>query len=121
MTKVLIVASFALVLPAIEPALACSVPYIRTLNNQTVDGHMAARSGRPCSIRLRNSSGPTTDASIVQRPANGTVSIGGGNRIIYRSRPGFVGGDAFAYARHGRDRYNSVVTRTVRVAVTVTP
>jgi hypothetical protein len=121
MTKVLMGASFALVILAVESAFACSVPYIRTLSNQAVDGHMTARSGRPCSIRLRNSAGPTADASIVQRPANGTVSIGGGNRIIYRSRPGFVGSDAFAYARHGHDRYNSPATRTVRVSVRVMP
>lgn len=121
MTKALMVASFAFVMSAIEPALACSVPRIRTLHNQTVDGHMTARSGRPCSIRMRTSSGPTSGASIAQRPANGSVTIGGGNRIIYRSRPGFVGGDAFAYARHGHDRYNSATIRTVRVTVTVTP
>jgi hypothetical protein len=121
MTKVSMVASFALVFFGVESARACSVPYIRTLNNQTVDGHMTARSGRPCSIRMRTSAGPTSGASIVQHPANGTLSIGGGNRIIYRSRPGFVGSDAFAYARHGLDRYNSPVTRTVRVAVRVIP
>lgn len=53
--------------------------------------------------------------------ASFALVIGSGNRIVYRSRPGFVGSDAFAYVRHGLDRYNSPVTRTVRVAVTVTP
>ena len=121
MTKVFMVASFALVIFGVEAALACSVPYIRTFNNQTVDGHMTARSGRPCSIRMTNSAGPTSGASIVQRPSGGTVAIGSGNRIIYPSRPGFVGSDSFTYARHGLDRYNSPVTRTIRVAVRGTP
>jgi hypothetical protein len=121
MTRTLAVASLMLMAFSLESALACSVPFIRTVDNQTVDGQMTAKSGRPCSIRLRFTRGPMWTASIVQRPSNGTVSVGGSNRIIYRSRPGFVGNDAFIYARQGQDRYNSPVTRTVRVAVTVAP
>ena len=121
MRKVFALTFFLLIAFGVEAAFACSVPYIRTLNNQTVDGHMTVKSGRTCGIRLRRSSGPTFSASIVQRPSSGTVSIGASNRIVYKSRPGFVGNDAFTYARHGRDKYNSPVTRTVRVAVRVVP
>jgi len=106
---------------AVESARACVVPFIRTLNNQTVDGSMTVGSGKPCSIVLQRSGGPTDRVEIVQRPSSGTVTIGGGTRVIYRSRPGFVGRDSFVYARHGRDTGNNPVTRTVRIAVTVTP
>ena len=34
-------------------ALACSVPFIRTFDNQTVDGAMTARTAKPCTIHLR--------------------------------------------------------------------
>ena len=60
-------------------------------------------------------------AEIVQRPSNGTVRVGGGDSITYTSKPGFVGSDAFAYARRGLSRGNQPVTRTIHVAVTVTP
>jgi len=114
-------ACLLLMLPTVGAMARCSVPYIRTLNNQTVDGRMTVSSGDSCSIRLRRSGGPTYSASIVQRPSNGTATVDARNRIIYRSRVGFVGHDAFTYARHGESMRGGVVARTVRVAVTVTP
>jgi hypothetical protein len=54
-----------------------------------------------------------------QRAKNGTVSIGAGNDIIYRSRAGFVGQDQFTYERSGLDAGNNRVTVGVRVNVTV--
>jgi hypothetical protein len=65
--------------------------------------------------------GPTYGAHIVQRAANGTVAIDGSNRIVYRSRAGYVGSDSFTYARTGENMVGSGVTRTIRVRVTVTP
>jgi hypothetical protein len=121
MAKILAIGSFLLLIFGVDSAGACSVPLIRAFNNQTVDGQMTARSGRPCSIRMRHSAGPTSGATIVQRPSSGTVTIGSADRITYRSRPGFVGSDSFTYARHGLDRHNNRVTRTIRVAVRVTP
>ena len=120
MARVLGLACLLLMIFTTEAAARCSVPHIRTLNNQTVDGRMIVSSGESCSIRLRRSGGPTYSASIVQRPFNGTATVDGQNRIIYRSRAGFVGRDAFTYARHGESMRGSAVTRTVRVAVTVT-
>jgi hypothetical protein len=97
------------------------VPRIRTLENQTVDGAMAAPSGKPCRIKFLSSSGPMQGVEIVQRPSNGTVRVGGADSVTYTSRPGFVGSDSFAYARRGLSRGNQPVTRTVRVAATVSP
>ena len=105
---------------AAEASARCSVPYIRTFNNQTVDGRMMVSSGDRCSIRLRTSSGPTYSAEIVQRPSNGTVVIEAPHRIIYRSRAGYVGNDTFTYARRGRDINNTPIVRTVRISVRVT-
>ena len=111
----------AVVVLAAFEASACRVPFIRTFDNQTVNGAMAARSAKPCSIVLNSSTGPMYGAQIVGRPTNGTASVGAGNRIIYLSRPGFAGRDAFTYARTGLDRHNAKVTRTVRVSVIVRP
>jgi hypothetical protein len=104
-----------------EASARCSVPRIHTFNNQSVDGHMTVSSGARCSIKLKHSSGPTYGAHIVQRAANGTVSVDGSNRIVYRSRAGYVGSDSFSYARTGESKGGDAVTRTVRIDVTVTP
>jgi hypothetical protein len=121
MTKAIALAVLMLFGVGLESALACSVPRIRTLDNQTVSGHMAAVSGKPCRIRFTSSSSAMSGADIVQRPSNGTVRVGGRDGIIYTSRAGLVGGDSFTYARRGVSRGNQPVTRTVNVAVTVRP
>jgi Big-like domain-containing protein len=99
----------------------CDVPHIRTLPDQTVDGFMSLRAGERCSIKMTSSLGPTESAEIVQRPANGTVAVDGRNRIVYRPRSGFTGSDTFTYARKGLTPRGVPATRTVRIAVTVTP
>ena len=104
-----------------EASARCSVPYIRTVENQTVPGRMTADSGKPCPIRFKHSSGPTYNVEIVQRPANGTLQIGGMQRLVYTSRPGFVGQDAFVFARRGLTKVGIPTVRTVQVAVTVGP
>ena len=104
-----------------EAARDCSVPRIRTLTNQTVDGNMTVKTGKRCSIVMLTSRGPTSGAKIVERPSHGSVSIGGQNRITYVSRAGFTGQDGFSYSRTGLDHLNNASERTVRVRVTVTP
>ena len=102
------------------PALAasCVVPYIRTLDNQTVNGTMYAVSGKQCSIGLTRSSGPIHSVKLVSRPSNGSVSIDGG-RVVYVSSAGYVGVDHFTYARQGLNALNRPITRTVVVNVKV--
>jgi hypothetical protein len=120
MTKSLGLVCIIILALGAEASARCSVPYIREFNNQTVDGRMTVSSGDRCSIRLRNSTGPTFSAEIVQRPSNGTVIVEAPHRFIYRSRPGYVGNDTFTYARQGLDTRNNKAVRTVRVQVTVT-
>jgi hypothetical protein len=103
-----------------EASARCSVPRIHTLNNQSVDGHMTVTSGARCSIKLKRSSGPIYGAHIVQGAANGTVTVDGSNRVVYRSRAGYVGSDSFTYARTGESRVGNAVTRTARINVSVT-
>jgi hypothetical protein len=81
---------------------------------------MTVSSGTPCSIKLKHSRGPTYGAHIVQRASNGTVSVDGSNRIVYRSHAGYVGRDSFTYARTGESMVGNAVTRTVRIRVNVT-
>jgi len=121
MTKMLVLTCLALMACSAEASARCSVPRIHTFNNQSVDGHMTVSSGARCSIKLKRSRGPTYGAHIVQRASNGTVAVDGSNRIVYRSRAGYVGNDSFTYARTGESRGGDAVTRTVRVHVTVTP
>src|SRR5687768_14748811 len=99
-------------------ALACRVPTIRTLDNQTVTGHMFANSGRPCSIIITYTGGPIFTASLVSNAKSGTVAVSG-QRIVYTSRAGFVGDDEFTYARRGLNTRNEPIVRTVTVAVKV--
>ena len=76
MTKPLGLACVLLLALSAEAAARCSVPRITTFENQTVDGHMQADSGRPCRIRFLSSSGPMSGVDIVQRPSHGTVQVG---------------------------------------------
>ena len=103
-----------------EANARCSVPYIKTVENQTVQGRMTADSGKPCPIRFKHSSGPTFNVEIVQRPASGTLRVVEMQRIIYTSRPGFVGQDAFVFARRGLTKVGVSTVRTIEVSVTVT-
>jgi len=96
----------------------CRVPFIRTLANQTVQGTMFVVSGKPCSIILTRSKGPTFSTKVVSSPSNGSVKVSG-NRIVYVSRAGFVGDDHLSYAREGQDMLNHPITRTVDLTVRV--
>lgn len=102
-------------------ASACSVPIIRTFDNQVSRGTMTVRSGRPCAIHLRSSSGPMFSVNVVQRPGHGSVRAGGLASVVYQSRAGFVGRDTFTYARQGQTLSGAPSTRTVIVAVYVRP
>jgi hypothetical protein len=99
-------------------ASACRVPFIRTLDNQTVTGHMFAISGRRCSIIVTFTRGPIFTTSLVSNAKNGTITVSSG-QIIYTSRPGFVGEDEFSYARSGLNQQNQPIVRTINVAVRV--
>jgi hypothetical protein len=121
MIRMLGLVCLAMVACCAEASARCSVPRISTFNNQTVDGNMTVSSGAPCRIVLKRSSGPTYGAHIVQRASNGTVTVDGSNRIVYRSRAGYVGSDSFTYARTGETRVGNAATRTVRIRVNVVP
>jgi hypothetical protein len=119
--KVIAFTCLVLMACSAQASARCSVPRIHSFNNQTVDGHMTVSSGASCSIKLKRSGGPTYGAHIVERASNGAVTVDGSNRIVYRSRAGYVGSDSFTFARTGESRVGNAVTRTVRVSVTVTP
>ena len=121
MTKVLALTCLALTAWCAEASARCSVPRIHTFYDQVVDGNMTVNSGARCAIKVKHSRGPTYGAHIVQRASNGTVTVDGRDRIVYRSRAGYVGSDSFSYARTGESRGGDAVTRTVRISVTVTP
>ncbi|MGY3449484.1 Ig-like domain-containing protein [Bradyrhizobium sp. USDA 4353] len=107
-----------LALSAGASAENCRVPTIRTLENQTVQGHMFARTGRSCSIIVLGSRGPMSGVRVVASPSHGTVAVEG-QKIVYRSTPGYVGEDHFAYERRGADAVNKPVTKGVEVTVHV--
>jgi hypothetical protein len=104
-----------------DAANACSVPFIRTLENQTVTGHMTTRSGRTCRIHFHSSTGPMRSIEVVQRPSHGTLDLGGHQSIAYKPGANFIGSDSFTYARRGLDKRGNPAVRTIQVNVTVTP
>jgi hypothetical protein len=108
---------FALSVPA-SASRNCHVPFIPTLNNQTVHGTMFAVSGKRCSIDFFRSLGPIHSTRLVANATNGTVSVNG-HRVTYLSRPGYIGNDRFVYARQGQSTSNRPVTRTIDVTVKV--
>ena len=120
MMRTLALGSLLLLASSAGAVARCSVPLIRMFEGQTVDGHMLVSSGASCTITHRYSAGPMFGAEIVQRPSNGTIKIEGTNRIIYRSKTGFVGEDTFTFATRGQTARGKSVVRTARVAVTVT-
>jgi hypothetical protein len=108
-----------MILSSAPAALACRVPLIRTLDNQTVTGTMFATSGRPCDIIVHHTHGPILTTALVSKARNGTVAVVAGGRVIYTSRPGFVGDDEFTYARRGLNNHNEPIVRSVNVTVKV--
>lgn len=97
---------------------------VRTFPGQTVDLPMTVKSGKRCTLNFTSGGSRETmtaeGAHVVQRPSNGTVSIGGGTNLTYQARSGFVGSDTFIYERRGRDARGNQADRRVRVLVTVT-
>lgn len=81
---------------------------------------MTARSGKPCTIRFRNSNGPIYGVSVVQQARNGTARSTGYANVTYRSRSGFIGSDTFTFASKGQTPGGAPSTRTIVVAVDVT-
>jgi len=120
MLRIFGIAGFLFFAAGAGQALACWVPWIRTIPGMTMDNSMTVKSGKSCSINFR-SAGPTDRHTIAQRPKNGSLQVGDVGRITYRSRAGYVGNDSFVYVRSGRDMSNNRGDRTVRIAVTVTP
>ena len=120
MTKMLGLACLMLLALSTEAAARCKMPWVRTLNGQTSNGYLTADSGKPCTIRF-TSGGPTFSTVISQQPSHGTVRVGEIGHVIYTSRAGYVGSDAFTYVRSGRGTRGGPSVRTVQVAVTVTP
>jgi hypothetical protein len=69
-----------------EAASVSCMPWVRTFSGQTVDGYMTVRSGRRCNITFR-SHGPTETTQIVQRPSNGSASVGAIGRVTIKPAP----------------------------------
>src|SRR6266480_3770917 len=66
-------------------AARCVVPFIRTLDNQTVIGTIFTSTGSPCHIGLARSRGPMSSVQLLENAKNGTVRVSGGS-IFYVSR-----------------------------------
>ncbi|MGJ4941316.1 hypothetical protein ACQR1W_12150 [Bradyrhizobium sp. HKCCYLS1011] len=99
-------------------AAVCVVPKYRTLANQTVQGNMFVASGKRCGVVSLITAGPTFGPRVLQQPAHGRVSIEG-RRVVYISRPGYVGEDSFVFARDGLDTLNKPRTNTIEMHVQV--
>jgi hypothetical protein len=104
-----------------SPAFAaapCWVPPTPVLANQTVQRQMLVVSGKPCSMVVVRSGGPTPTAHLIAPPSSGHVSIQGG-RVTYVSRPGYLGDDHFIFSREGINEMNQRAVWTVEMNVHV--
>jgi hypothetical protein len=99
-------------------AANCAGTRVNTLANQTVQGDMFAVSGKPCGRVLLGSRGPTTGVRVLQQPSHGSATVRG-LRVVYVSRPGYVGDDRFVFAWEGKDTLNQPRTNTVEMHVRV--
>jgi hypothetical protein len=106
---------------SVEAHARCLAQHVPFYPDQTVDTQMTVSSGAPCGWGLGGSDGPIYSTHIVQRPSHGTAYVPGGHRVIYRSRPGYVGSDSFTYQLRGESHAGVPVAYTVRVSVNVTP
>jgi hypothetical protein len=79
---------------------------------------MTVRSGRPRDIAF-SSLGPVTSTTVDKRPAHGAVVVDSFGRVVYRSRPNFIGEDSFRYSRRGFDHLNKPIVTYMQVAVKV--
>jgi hypothetical protein len=99
-------------------AASCWGTTVRHVTDQTVRGDMYVVSGKPCSRVLLRSRGPTFSVRVMEQPTHGRVSVRG-LRVVYVSRPGFIGDDRFVYAWEGNDTLNQPRTNTVEMHVRV--
>lgn len=121
MTKTFGLTCIVLLSLGAEASAACAGLRFSGSPDQAVDARLRVTSGDPCGIRMRHSGNPIHSTVIVRRPSNGTATAQV-NRVIYRSRVGFVGNDTFTYAMRGhRALNNNPVVYTVQVLVTVYP
>jgi hypothetical protein len=90
------------------------------LDAEVIPAQMIVSSGTPCGAKLMYSGGPTYSAHVAQKPSHGSVALGEGFSFFYRSRPGYVGNDAFTYVQRGETTRGAPRTRTLQVSVTVT-
>ena len=102
-----------------EAAAFCRVPVFQTPKDAIGQGTMTTTTGRDC----RMGANPLNSDSIsfTQPPRNDTVTIPAAGVVVYKSKPGFVGEDSFAFTRSGYDDFKTRVVQRIRVAVTVVP
>lgn len=77
---------------------SCTVRASPWSPGQTVQDHMSATSGESCEHSL--SAGGRTllvGARISRPPKFGTAVAQGVSRVVYKSKPGYVGQDSFTY------------------------
>ena len=97
----------------------CNVPFVKFISGVTNTGYMWVKSGKSCSIIVRNSiGGATKPPEVRQRPSNGALEVNG-LALRYTPKAGFVGKDRFEYVRYAVDNRNNPVSGGIIVEVTV--
>jgi hypothetical protein len=118
----LVAATAAAFLAVSTPASACRTRGAEGVSGQVVATSMSLEQGKSCLFRhftttsdsIGNRRFPTSDIQVTGRPSQGSVEISG-NRVIYKARAGFRGGDSFSY----RTRIKSGKQFDYRVAVDI--
>ena len=98
----------------------CSVPYIKRMLGQTVEGRMTVRTGKQCRITMDTSMGGVLGTRIAQKASAGSATVSG-QTVVYVPKGGYTGTDQFTYEREEMDRFGKKALSTIRISVTVIP
>jgi hypothetical protein len=97
----------------------CAFVRFRFMFGSDAATSMQVGSGQPCAIGVRAGARSVFESVRVSSQASsGTVSASGASGVVYRSKPGFRGSDAFAFTVTGHGPASSGPS-TIRVSVTV--
>jgi hypothetical protein len=110
---------FVLGLSATAQADNCTARF-QFIFGQVRSGTMTASSGVPCDANTTRTGAKTVIKSVrvTSPPKNGSASAHS-TGVVYRSKPGFKGSDAFTFTVFGDGDAGSNLTATVQMSVNV--
>jgi hypothetical protein len=98
-------------------AVECNVKSNRAVFGVSMNAGFDIKSGRACTYGY-SSGGMMQNAKVAQQAQHGSVRLLNNSSFEYRSKPGYMGSDAFVIEATGRDTFGtgtSVLTYSINV------